>query len=441
MRPQRTLLLILSWTIFTTAARAQEAASPAPQALSLEQAVALAWEHSPYLEAMRQEVPAARARLAQARAQGRLMATTSTFLTAGTMMGNVTGTDPVSPRAILSVPNAAAADQNLMIMYPLSTGGRIGAQVAAATAETRAAEAELDMALLEVAYAVREAYWTVLLDRELVSVQEQNLTAQRERLAVDQAALEVGKIPQYYVLRDQAETADAEQMLTNAQRDLDNALLGLRSVMGLDLQTPVELTQPLAGAKADLPDADSSVATALQSRPDLVAALARLEAARLGISARRSAYRPQVSAALMADAFKMSGEEPGGGYNVGIVASLPLLDGGMRAAEVAEATAMAARLEAEVRSQRLEVERQVRSALLDLQAAQRNMQTAQAAQAAAEEDYRVALVRYQAGKAINLEPIEALNTLVRSRTNLAQATFESLLSRDALNRATGLVVQ
>jgi len=72
-----------------------------------------------------------------------------------------------------------------------------------------------------------------------------------------------------------------------------------------------------------------------------------------------------------------------------------------------------------------------------MSAAARNVETAQAALASAEEDYRVASQRYFAGKAINLEPIEALSVLVRARMNLAQATYAYRMAQDALARAMG----
>ena len=167
----------------------------------------------------------------------------------------------------------------------------------------------------------------------------------------------------------------------------------------------------------------------------------RLEAARRQVAARRASFRPQVAATLMGDVSRMDSEDLRGDYSVGLVASLPLLDGGRRQAEVAEAEAMVRKAEADQAALDLEIARQVRTALLDLEAADHNVATAQAAETAAEEDYRVALVRYQAGKAINLEPISALTALVRAHTNQAQARFDQQVAQDAVERAVGRLPQ
>ena len=423
--------------ILSPAGWAQQPADQAAQKLTIAQAVAFAWEHSPVLQAIRQEVPAAEARLRRARSEGRLQASTTTFLTTGTMQSIVGGAEPVQPRSNLLVAEDQMLDQSLTVMYPLSTGGRVAAEVAKSNGGLRTARAEVEAALLEVAYMVREGYWTVLLNQAVAKIREQSLEEQRERLRVDQAAYDAGKVPVYYVLRDKAEVANAVQELVNADRDVETALLRLKTNMGMEAAAPLELAADLTYTAEAAPEPQAAVEEALKTRPELRAALARLEAARQEVQSRRSSYRPQVSMNLMLDATKISGVSATGGYTVGVAASLPILDGGRRTAEVAEARAMQRRTDSERATLALQTEEQVRSALLQMSAAARNVETAQAALASAEEDYRVASQRYFAGKAINLEPIEALSVLVRARMNLAQATYAYRMAQDALARAMG----
>jgi len=72
-----------------------------------------------------------------------------------------------------------------------------------------------------------------------------------------------------------------------------------------------------------------------------------------------------------------------------------------------------------------------------LQAAEQNIKTAQSGVAAAEEDYRVAQLRYESGRGINVEVLDALTALTRARTNRVQALFDHNIARDRLLRATG----
>ncbi|MBM3498802.1 MAG: TolC family protein [Armatimonadetes bacterium] len=417
---------------------AQEAAPARPLALSLSSAVALALEQNPSLAAMREELPAALARLQMARAEGRLTASANTYLSTGTMPSTMPSSAGVMPRMYMGVPDTSRVDQNLMFMYPLSTGGRVGSRARAAAADRQATERDLESMVLDVAYAARAAYWLALYRADLVGVQEGNVSAQSERLRVDQAKYDAGKIPLFYVLRDKAELADAEQELTHARRDVETALLDLRSALGLRMAEPVELTdQLLYDPAAAEQDAEQLAAAALTSRPEALALRARTEAARREVAVRRASYRPQVDAMLMLDAEKASGMGVEGGYTIGIVGSLPLLDGGDRKAGVAEAEAMVRKLEQEQRALGLRIERELHGALLDLAAANQNVRTALEAEAAAEEDHRVAKVGYDAGKLINLEIIAALASLVKAGTNVAEAKYAYNLAGDAVQRAVG----
>ena len=433
---RRSWIALMLLTLAPVLTGAAEAPAPSPSDLSLQQAVALAFQKSPVLQGMQAEVPGAEARLREARAQGRLTASTTTFLSTGTMPNILTTPAPIMPSDLSPVPATSQADQNLMLMYPLSTGGRVGAEVAGAGADLRATQADAAATRLQLAYQVRSDYWQVLLNQEMLKIALGNLTEQQERLRVDQVSLDAGKIPAYYVLRDKAEVADAQQTLTNAQRDVQTALLRLRQDIGLPLDQPLTLTDALAYESRTPGEAAALSASALQFRPEAQAAAARVTAAQQEVSSRRGAFRPQVAATLMGDAFAASGDS-GGGYTFGVVASVPLLDGGSRDAGVAEAQAVLRRAEADLAALNLDLSRQVREALLNFSAADQNVRTAELAVASADEDYRVALTRYQAGKAINLEPLAALTALVRARTNYAQAIFQQRVALDAVNHATG----
>jgi outer membrane protein len=408
--------------------------------LTLASAVSLALEQNPSLAAVREELPAALSRLAMAQAEGKLVGSANTYVSAGTMGSTIPSNANVMPRMYMGVPGTSRFDQNLMLMYPLHTGGRVSSRVGAAGARVEAAQQDIDSTILDVAYAVRAAYWQTLYGMELVKVQEENVTQQGERLRVDQAKHDAGKIPLFYVLRDRSEVADSQQQLTNARRDVETALLDLRNAIGLEMTAPLSLADTLQyDPEAAEQDVAQRVADALQNRPEERALEERTKAAELEVAARKSAYRPQVDAMLMLDGMKASGMGADGGYTVGVVGSLPLLDGGERKASVSEAEAMVRNLKQQKQALDLDIERQVRAALLDLAAANRNVRAALEAVAAAEEDYRVASIGYQAGKLINLEAVSSLTALVRARTNSAQATYEYNLAVDAVQRATGVL--
>jgi len=65
------------------------------------------------------------------------------------------------------------------------------------------------------------------------------------------------------------------------------------------------------------------------------------------------------------------------------------------------------------------------------------IKTAEAALKAAEEDERVAKVRYEAGRSVLVEYLDAFAALVRAQVNDAQARYEFAIAEDKLRRAIG----
>src|SRR5206468_2790718 len=117
--------------------------------------------------------------------------------------------------------------------------------------------------------------------------------------------------------------------------------------------------------------------------------------------------------------------------------SLPLFDAGLRRANRRTAEADQRHRQLDLERMSLEVTQQVTSALLSLGAAEQNVTTAQAGARAAQEEYQVALERYQAGRGVLVEVLDALAARTRAQTNVVQALFDYNVAQDQLRRAIG----
>ena len=407
------------------------------QTISVSDAVEIALKNSPKTQAQRAEAEAARARIGMARAMTRPQVLATTFATTGTMPSIIPGPPTVEPQPFAMVPDKSQLDKNLMAMYPLYTGGRLAGQVRSAQSLYGAAASDARSAELDVALDARVAYRRVLLARRFVEAYQRRVDESRERLRIADESFKEGRIAKYDLLRNQTELADAEQALVNAERDADVAMVDLKTVLGVSQSSDLTLSGELAFEPVE-GDAEQVQARAFRQRPEIAAARSRTESAQAGVDVARSAYRPQLYAVGMQD-FALSSGTSGldHGFIVGITAALPILDGGLRKSAVSEAKAMQDRTEAEERSAVLAVNRDVGTAWTELQAAAKNVKLAQAAVEQAEEDYRVVKLRYEAGKAINVEVLDALASMTNAQTNYAQALYEHSTAHDRLNRAVG----
>ena len=426
-------------------------------ALSVDQAVGIALRESPVVRGAAEEVEAAAGRLAAARAERRPWLSANAFASGGNNMNIVAGPLPTQPQMLMGLPEGPFFDANLMLMYPLYTGGRLAAMVRQAASLRDASRADLEVQRQEVVLMTRAAYREVLARRSLVAVWNARLTEDQERLRVDRLKLREGQIPQLYVLRDESEVAATQQELTNAERDVELALLQLRTVMGVHPASRIDVPGVLeyvpsadllrrlsegAPAAPGLPEGDSALPADLVSllrlaerrRPELQAAAQRIRAAEAETAAVRSAYGPQVSLFAMGDALN---KDPNFGITAGVAASFPLYSGGQRRARIQTAAAERRRQEQEQQRVVLQVAQEITGALLNLRAAEQNIRTAQAALTSAREDYRVQLLRYQAGRSVLVEVLDALTARTRAESNVVQALFQHNVARDRLLRAAG----
>jgi outer membrane protein TolC len=415
--------------------------------LTLDQAVETALRESPVVRGAAEEVEAAAGRLAAARAERRPWVSVNLFASGGSSPSLVAGPMSVQPQAIMALPKDAFVDGNLMVMFPLFTSGRLSGMVRQASAMRNASRADLEAQRQEVALLTRSAYREVQARRSLVEVWQAKLKEDEERLRVDRIRLREGQIASVYVLRDEAEVAATRQELTKAARDVELTLLQLTTVMGvhpasrvevaaaLEPQSSQDLLTRLAGDGADA--GAGLLRLAARRRPELEAAEGRIAAARADTASVRGAYGPQVNLFAMGDAMKAKGMDPFTGATYGLAASFPLYSGGQRKGRVQTAEAGRRRLEQERERSALQVAQEVNGSLVTLRAAEQNVATAQAALAAAREEYRVQLLRYQAGRSVLVEVLDALSARSRAESGVVQAAFQQALAADRLLRAVG----
>jgi len=350
----------------------------------------------------------------------------------------LTSSPGVMPQNIFAVPPRGFADQNLMLMIPLLTGGRLGNNVTATRKQGEAAGLTVQAAGLTVTETVTEDYTTAALQQALVAVAQARLNAEDEQVRVTQEKVTTGRVAPVDLLREQAEQADARQALLTAENGASLALVNIKTAMGVSQESNITLSDTLDGLSASGPTLPATLQDALRlaqtHRPELASAQKLVEAAQSGVNTVRGEYAPQVYGVAMGDA--MTGQGVGHtGYTIGLTASLPLYDGGQRQADVDEASARLERARADAQQARQMVEQQVVTAWLTLQTATAQVQAATAGVAASQEGYDLATLRYNAGKSVTAERLDALSALTRAQAALSQAKAGLVIDRVRLKVA------
>jgi outer membrane protein TolC len=201
------------------------------------------------------------------------------------------------------------------------------------------------------------------------------------------------------------------------------ALLGLDDAAAPEARGTLSTNNPPV-----CPEATNCIRQALQ-RADYRAVQAAVSAADAAVRAARAGYRPTVSALAsygarwMPDATDQPEEtddqvEVG---RVGLVLEIPLFDGRLTGAKVAEQRARLHGGQERLRKLELQIRFEVETALSDIAAAKERVQTANQAVGQAEESFRIMKEKYDLGKGTMTDVLDAQTALVTAQTSHARA--------------------
>ena len=431
----------LSFALFAASAQAADspAMPPAARSLSLRDALALAQASNVSIRQRQADAEAASASARSTSAQQKPSVSTTTYGTIGDSSNILTTSPGVMPQNIFAVPSRGFADQNLMVMVPLFTGGSLAGRTAFSRHQASAAQAEVAEVRLTVAAEVTGAYANAALGNALVAVAQAQQSAEDEQVRVTAEKVQTGRLAPVDLLREQAAQAEARQGVLAAVNAQAQALVTLRFLLSIPQSSAIVLTDTLdtlAAAPSNLPAALAAALAESKHRPELIAAEAQVQAAQSGVRSAEGAYAPQVYGVAMGDASLGQGLQRAG-YTLGLTASVPLYDGGQRRSDVEAAKARAKRAEADAQLAEQQAEQQTASAWLTWQTAAAQVQAAAAGAAAAQQGYALADLRYNAGKSTTAERLDALAAFVQAQGAFAQAKADVLVSQARLRAAIG----
>ena len=340
-------------------------------------------------------------------------------------------------------------DANLTAMYPLFSGGRDYYGYKAAAARADAAREMLRGTQLDVAMQARLDYIAALREAENARVTGDLLQAVEERLRITRQMFEAGRVPRYYQLRDESERANVIQMNAMARARAEQALVALKTTLGIDLASAITLADRLELSPVSI-SVEEGIREAAAAHPDLKAAAKQREAARAEVRSAYGNYFPQVSLSYMydwavmknrawesqADNMRMRADSAEG-YSVGVVVTLPIFDGFMRENALNTAKAKLDRATQAEGLSRQQIEKEITQAALMLGAAEKSVEASQKGLEQADEEYRIMRERFGSGRGIQVEILDAQASTTRARFNAVSALADYHTALAMWLRATG----
>jgi outer membrane protein TolC len=406
----------------------------AGKTVSLEEAVAIALQAQPQIQARLYDYAAARFRVDQAFAPllPQLSATVSTQWSSSTVLS----TSPTSG-ATVPVQVSRGLEDTLLGQVALSQllfdFGKSVASVDAARKLAEVARFDIELQRQLVTLAVKEAYINTLFAQRLILVQRQALERADLNLKSVRGFYDVGTRPKSDVVRAEVDVANARVDLIRADNAERVTRVALNTSMGVAATTRFELVDTLVYVKVSDTNQDL-VADALQRRPEYQQGKLRIENAE---SLLKRSFRDFFPDVVGTGSYGGVRTDLDATWTAGISLNWSIFDGGNRLSRYREAKANLDASAQRLKAVELDISREVEQARSTVVETDERILAAQAAVASAQENFRLVQGRFDAGVGTILDLTDAQLALTQAQNTEAQALADFRIALARLDRALG----
>lgn len=331
------------------------------------------------------------------------------------------------------------------LTQPLFLGGAGMAGIKMANAGKRAAEQNLEAKKQSLIYATASAFYACLLAQEVVAVQEEAIAQAQANLDVVAKRYAVGSASGFDKMRAEVEVANLKPEVITAKNNLQVAITGLRTILGLPRTTGIEVK----GALAYIDDDFSTMTLqefqdrALAARPEIRAIKEQKTISSKGVNIAASAFLPKMffqtdySFLAMRNDMKFNHGDFSKGFTSALSLQLPLFTGFKNSKQY-----QIARLDEKIV---LDTEKQVLDGIAaeaevsynKFREAQQKYQAAKESSILAQEALRLANLMYREGASTQLDVLNSQLADNRAKLNYVSSLYEYQMARYQLRKAVG----
>ena len=325
----------------------------------------------------------------------------------------------------------SGADVSVTIEQQIPLSGIRGHRRASALADIERLRAETGRAGLDVGLQAATAFLMLQERQRTQALLSEQVAFARDVVAAANARYSSGTAPQSDVLRAEVEVARLEALARALVSEVRGAESMLATSLGLDADTALPPLQPVVVAQP--PPPWPTLRMALTDRPELTAVRAEIARAEADVQVMRDMYRPMATIRTGASYTMTDGK----GWMAMVGLSLPIWRGKLSAG-VAEAQAMRAMSEADLRAMTRMFEGEAATAT-NLVQAWRDRQDALTTNVLPRARMAIApaIAGYTAGQLPLVSVIEAVQALWTVQADVIVADVELGLAWVRLGRAIG----
>ncbi len=348
--------------------------------------------------------------------------------------------------------NTSSTSFSVGASIPLFTGFQIPNQIKMNQLNLEAATANLEKAKNDIRTQVAQAYVQVLYNQELAEVAHRQISIDSMQVARLQALVDNGKASGAQLSQQQATLAQSQLTATQADGNLNLALLTLTQLLELPTPEGFSVVSPEAngtngtngtsGSAASVPSPDVVFAEALTVKPEVQAAQLAVSSADHSIDIARAGYYPtlSLSGGIGTNYYTTSGF-PSDGFAtqlknnfsqyIGLNLNVPIFNrfstrNSIRSAKIERENSLL-QLDNTKKTLYKEIQQVCQNAIT----AQTKYESSQVAVQSSMDAFTLMQAKYENGKANITEFNESKNNYLRAASDLVQARYE-LLYQQAL---------
>lgn len=441
------LLLLLSATLPVWADPAptlRPAEHKRAQALTLAEAIELAFAQNPDLAAASARIGEAEARVAEAEAgfypkvQARMEYTYTS--NPALAFSAIVAQRRYNPAMSINQPGWVENFRPEIVgNWNLYRGGQDAAQKKAAELGVEAAELERSALRNRLAAAVTAAYYAVLSAPKQAEVAHRSVETVAKELDHTKARVAEGMALKGDVLSLEVRGTEAYESELRARNALAVSRSALKTLLGGGTGEMPDIREIEAAVPAGAGDFKKLLDQALGQRPEMQAAARQVEIREQELEAAKGARLPRVNAYAAYGQNSRSPDVSFGRDNgtIGVNAEVDLYTGGALTARISQAERRIAEAQAVQDKTRLEIEDELRRAWSTLDEALQRLKVAEAGAAAADEALRLVNEQYRGGTATVTRYLEAETDRANAALRAILARYESQVAEAQVQRAVG----
>jgi len=332
-----------------------------------------------------------------------------------------------------------------MVTQPLFLGGAGIAGIQSAKASSRATQENLRLQKQSLILESSTAFYSCLLAKELVTVQEEALDQAKANLEVVTKRHNAGTASGFDKMRAEVDVANLEPDVIAARNNHQSALTQLRTILGLDRETQIVISGEFQYQEDEFGNLTLSELqeSALSMRPEVKALMEQKYIARKGVIIARSNFLPKLyfqtdySYLAMRDNLNFTRDDFSKGFTSSLSLQVPLFHG-FRSSKQYQKAKLDFKMVLDSEKQLQDgIAAEVEVAYNNFQEAQQKFLSAQKTVALAEEALRLANLMYEEGANTQLDVLNSRLALTRARMSYVTSLFEYQVARYQLRKVTG----